>query len=310
MINEVQHKLFVSIVIPTWNRKELLMACLSSLQRLDYPRSRMEIVVWDNGSEDGTREAVRSYYESIREENWADLRLREAETNLGPYLPYNEIYQQLHRESTVILGLDDDVEMGRDCVRMLVHVLRDRAAGIVGARSVFFSNPDRTASRPGFVNPWLGQFYDKEVHTLTECDYVIGCCWLFKKEILEHVGEFDPDYFTMHWEIDFCTRAKQKGYKVYYQPEAIAKHKIPLQGKRSGLYYLYRNKMMYIRKNVSWLPRMTSYLLYTFLWFPKILLSSIIFHKKVKNEEIKLIVWGVYHGIIGKTGRWEMKKSS
>lgn len=297
---------FISIVIPSWNRREKLMECLYSLQKLDGPRRRMEILVWDNGSQDGTQEAVNSYFRSIHGQDWAGLRLMRAQKNIGPYLHYNEIYKQLHPKSTLILGLDDDVELERDCVKKLVQVFHDPKAGIVGGRSVFFSDPKRTASNAGFVNPWLGRFYEKEVQAVTECDYVIGCCWLFKKEVMEQVGGFDPDYFTMHWEMDFCIRAKQKGYKVYYQPEAIAKHKIPPEGKREGIYYLYRNKMIYIRKNFPPLPKITSYTLYALFWLPKIIVSSIIFHRQVNIEEIRLILWGVAHGITGKTGQRNM----
>ena len=301
---------FISIVIPSWNRKEKLMDCLCSLQKLDYPKRCMEILVWDNGSQDGTQEAVNAYFSSIRGEDWGGLRLMGRQRNLGQYLHYNEIHKQLHAESTLILGLDDDVELERDCLKQLVQVFHDPNAGIVGARSVFFSDPNRTAGKAGFINPWVGRFYQEEVQALTECDYVIGCCWLFKKEVLEWVGGFDPDYFIMHWEMDFCTRAKQKGYKVYYQPEAIAKHKIPTQGKRGGIYYLYRNKIMYIRKHSSSLPKITSYVIYALFWLPKLFLSSIIFHKGIYIEDIRLILWGVFHGIIGRTGQWDMKRSS
>jgi glycosyltransferase involved in cell wall biosynthesis len=50
---------FVSIVIPTMNRKDDLLECLASLQEIDYPKSRMELVIWDNGSSDSSPEAVR-----------------------------------------------------------------------------------------------------------------------------------------------------------------------------------------------------------------------------------------------------------
>lgn len=310
MVVEEEKQFFVSIVIPTLNRKEKLLECLYSLQKLDYPKRRMEILVWDNGSQDGTQEAVNSYFSSIRKEDWAGLRLIGGTQNLGHYLHYNEIYKRLQPESTLILGLDDDVELEKACLKKLVQVFHDPGAGIVGARSVFFCEPNRTAGGAGFINPWLGRFYQEDAKTVTECDYVIGCCWLFKKEVIEQVGGFDPDYFVMHWEMDFCTRAKQKGYKVYYQPEAIAKHKIPPQGKRSGIYYLYRNKIMYIRKNSSLLPKMTSYVLYALFWLPKILLSSVIFHKGIHMDEIRRILSGVFHGIIGRTGQWDIKRPS
>lgn len=150
---EIENDLFVSIVIPTSDPKDELIACLTSLTNLDYPKKCLEILVWDNGSQDATQEAVNVYFSSIRGEDWAGLRLMGGQRNLGPYLHYNEIHKQLHAESTLILGLDDDVELERDCLKQLVQLFQDPNAGIVGARSVFFSDPNRTADKAGLDGP-------------------------------------------------------------------------------------------------------------------------------------------------------------
>ena len=258
-----------------------------------------EILVLDNGASPETQKAL----DRLRDPLGDLLRIERC-----PHLDLFEV-------SNLALEKDRSRWVVRWDADFIAHTsetgdIRNLRRYLVGGRSAFFSNPNRTAGKAGFINPWFGRFYQEEAQAVMQCDYVIGCCWLFKKEVLERLGQFDPDYFIMHWEMDLCTRAKQKGYKVYYQPEAIAKHKIPPQGKRSGIYYLYRNKIMYIRKNSSLLPKITSYVLYALFWLPKFLLSSIIFHKGIYIEEIRLILWGVFHGIIGITGQWDVKSSS
>src|SRR5436309_3050659 len=82
-----------------------------------------------------------------------------------------------------------------------------------------------------------------------DCAYVIGCCWLLARRAFREVGGFDPRFFINHWEVDYCLRLKQRGWRIRYEPRAVARHKIALGGTRSPerLYYLYRNKLLVIR---------------------------------------------------------------
>ena len=59
-------KLFVSIVIPTYNGKSVLGACIQSILRMDYPRNKYEIIVVDNNSSDGTEQFLKKYYPNVK----------------------------------------------------------------------------------------------------------------------------------------------------------------------------------------------------------------------------------------------------
>lgn len=297
---------FVSIVIPTLNRKMDIVECLDSIQNLDYPKNRIELFVWDNGSTDGTLEAVKSKDEKMIHRGFSKVEIIKSRENLGPYVPYNQVQSRLSGESQYILGLDDDVVLDRDCLVRLIEVARiDPCAGVVGAGIRYFDFPDKTIISGGWINWWLGRFVDLSIDKLTKCDYVIGCCWLIDRNIFNMVGGFDEDYFTMQWEMDFCSRVQKRGFNIYYQPEAIVKHKVPLGGKRAGLYYQFRNKLLLIKKNASLLQKLTSLTLYALFWLPKIILQSLMVNKGINDTEIRIILKAAYHGIIGKTGRQE-----
>ena len=72
------------------------------------------------------------------------------------------------------------------------------------------------------------------------------------------------------------------------------------------MYYLYRNKLLLIRKNGSLLQKLTSFTIYTLFWLPKIILQSLMVNKGMNGKEIRIILKAAFHGIIGKTGRQEI----
>lgn len=297
----------VSIVIPTMNRKVDVVECLDSIQNLDYPKNKIELLIWDNGSIDGTPEAVKSKDKEMIHKGFSKVEIVRSQENLGPYVPYNQVQSKLSRKSQYILGLDDDVVLDKACLAKLVEVTRvAHSVGVVGGSIRYFDFPDKTILSGGRINWWLGRFVDLKTDKLTKCDYVIGCCWLIDRSIFNTVGGFDEDYFTMQWEMDFCSRVQKIGFNIYYQPEAIIKHKVPLGGKRSGLYYQFRNKLLLIKKNATFLQKLTSLTLYAFFWLPKIILQSLVTNKGVNSKEVRIILKAVFHGIIGKTGRQEV----
>jgi GT2 family glycosyltransferase len=297
----------ITIFIPTQNRKSDLLECLHSLQKLDYPKERLEIIVWDNCSHDGTAEAIETKFQEMEKEGWLNLQIIKSQENIGPYVPYNEALLKEEGSTEYILGIDDDVVLEEQSLKKMIGVvnLQDNV-GIVGGCIVYYDFPDKTVTSAGFINGWLGKYRSLTASELRECDYVIGCGWLINRKLFQEIGGFDPDYFTMHWEMDFCVRAKKKGYKVFYQPQAKIRHKISQQKKRDGLYYLYRNKLLFIIKNAPFFQKITSLLLYSLFWPPKILIDSIIKNKGINIKEIKIILKAVSDGITGKAGKQDI----
>ena len=296
---------FVTIFIPTFNDRRDLSGCLESIHRLEYPREKVEIVIWDNASQDNTALMVRHRYDEMANEGWFNLSLIEWERNEGSYIPYNLALPSFSSKSKYVLGLDADVELAPDALMKMINAIQINHIAVVGARSTYFDRPDKTSHGAGFVNLWTGTYVQKDVRKRVKCDYVIGCCWLLEKEIFEKLGCFDPDYYINHWEVDYCLRAKRKGYSIIYEPAAIAKHKISDQGTLTleRIYYLYRNKLSVIKKNAPLPQKWISLALYASIWFPKAILDSIIRNKRVLSPEIRTILRAITDGWLNRGGK-------
>jgi len=296
---------FISIIIPTWNRKNDLIECIDSIQSQDYPQDKMEVIVFDNDSNDGTEEVVSNLYIKRKIAETCRVEILKSDQNIGSSRPFNEAISRVNPKSLFVIGMDDDVVLERDCIKTLIDTTKDNPdAGVVGARAVYFEQPNKTAYGAGHINWWLAKFSSQDAFKMIECDYVIGCCFLFRKHVFIEVGGIDPDYYTSHWEMDFCTRVKWSSYKIYYQPEAVVKHKVSVTThKRSRLYYLYRNKLMLIKKVSPFFPKLLSILLYIVFWIPKIFGESLVYHRDLNRKEMKIIFKAVMDGFFGAKGR-------
>ncbi|MTK63830.1 MAG: glycosyltransferase family 2 protein [Methanobacterium sp.] len=105
-------------------------------------------------------------------------------------------------------------------------------------------------------------------------DYIEGSCMLVSRGLGETVGFFNEDYFTYWEEIDWCIRGKKAGFKTIYTHNAKIWHKC--YGSDTGalsIYYMIRNRFLFMRLNETMLQRFTSVLYYFFYFFWKILIS-------------------------------------
>jgi len=300
---------FVSIVIPTINKRDDIIKCLDSIRNLDYPKKRVEVIIWDNGSTDGTQAEVSQTFREMEIEDWKRLNIAQSEENLGVYTSRDELFKRIDPEADYVLSIDDDVFLPGDSLKVLVKCLQDHPdAGIIGPRTVYDMEPHETAHGAGFVNLWAGRYSDIDTGSLVQCDYIIGCCMLIKKEVISGIKGFDRDYYTSHGEIDFCLRAKKKGYKILYDPGIIVRHNVARGGTKTleRIYYLYRNKLLVIRKHASPLQKATTLPLYTVFWVPKMIVDSIRFHRGIKLDEWRIMLKAVRHAIINRAGKVDL----
>lgn len=292
---------FVSIFIPSYNDQTDLSACLDSLRRVQYLKQKLELVVWDNGSADDTVPMVERRFKEMAGEGWLSLRLIQNKKNDGCYLPYNLVASSLSPHAEHVLGLDADVEIEPDALAYLVEAMAGERVVVVGARSVVFTNPAQTAHGAGFVNRWTAKYSERDTREPAECDYVIGCCWLFDKRIFQDMGGFSPDFYINHWEVDYCLRAKARGWRIMYEPRAIAKHKIqyPVVCSAERMYYMFRNKLLMIHSNRYFPHRALATALCFVLSFGRIV--SIAIRERNLHNAIKS--WGgLYDGVRGVKG--------
>lgn len=294
----------VSVLIVTRNNADELRGCLKSLGHIAYPKTGMEILVFDNGSTDGTTQRVRDLFDRLRIEGWARLAYERSPRNLGVYGGRAEALRALRPQGEFILSLDDDVELAPDALSRLLEAMADPQAGVVGARIVYHDTPDEVASAAGYLNRWLGAYDERAPAARTACDFVTGCGCLIRRAALEAVGGFDRDYFTSHGDVDVCLKIGARGFQILYEPAAVIRHKVARGGTRTPerVYYVYRNKLLLLRKHLPWWWRPAVFALYAALWLPKVLGGSVAHHRGVRGAEVRAILLAMLDAALDRRG--------
>lgn len=304
----MQSQSFISVLIPTRNNADELLLCLQSLRGLKYPKERLQLLVFDNGSTDETAERMREAYRRFQAEGWGHLALERSPRNLGAFGGRAEALRALDSRAEFVLSLDDDVELAPDALTFLVSAMDDPDAGVVGARIVYHDAPERVASGAGYFNRWLGSYSERIPTIQTACDFVTSCGCLIRRAALQTVGGFDRDYFTSHGDVDICLKIRARGYKVLYEPAAVIRHKVARGGTRTPerIYYVYRNKLLLLRKHLPWWWRPVVFALYGALWPPTVLGASVAYHHGVSRTEVRAIMLAMFDAAVDRRGeaRW------
>lgn len=244
----MQEKPFCSVLVLNFNGLEHLEECFSSLSKLDYPKSRYEVIMIDNGSADGSVAFVRKHF------SW--VKVLKLDKNYGFAEGNNRGLRAAKGE--YIVFLNNDTKVRPHWLSGLVDVANiSEDVGICGSK--IFDQKLNAVVGEGRLNV-LGVPEIISRHTkATECFFVSGASMLVKRKVLKRLGQcFDPEFFAYFEDVDLCWRAKLAGYKVMYAPASEVVHKggatskpKPGQKPRSNLMklYHYRNKIWAFRKN-------------------------------------------------------------
>ncbi len=240
----------LTIIILNYNTKELLDHCLASIFN-NKTEITTEIIMVDNKSTDGSAEMVAQKYPGVKV-----IRNNE---NLG-YSKGNNIGIKKAGGRNILL-LNSDTELIGNGAQTMVKLLDQNSnIGIVGPKLVF---PDKSpqASVGVFYNlpvailyllglERLG-FFKSSPSVLKKVNWVMGACFLFKKELTEKIGILDENLFMYMEEVEFCYRAKLNGYETYFTPEATVVHKERAgnpNNKTGAVINIYKGLMYFYKK--------------------------------------------------------------
>jgi GT2 family glycosyltransferase len=214
----------VAIIVLNWNKRDVTLACLASLARAALDGASVWVV--DNGSRDGSVEAIRAQWPSVRCVALPENRGYAGGNNAG-------MRAALDAGARAVLLLNNDTEVAPDFLPPLLEVLNGdaRVAGVSSA-VMRLDNPEMLQeawcdvhyryglARHVGVNALPGEGFDR-VRTV---DAAIGCSLLLAADALARVGFLDEAYFAYHEEIDWCVRAREAGYVLCYQPYSRVYH--------------------------------------------------------------------------------------
>lgn len=210
----------VSIIVLNCNGKHFLYDCLSSLSQINYPSSRCEVILVDNGSTDGSVEYLR--------EKFPQIKILALHKNYGFTGGNNKGAKVANGE--LIVFLNNDTVVDRNWLIELVKViLRDPKIAICGSKIVFMKKPEIVQYAGGYLHLLGGAIFspfhgDKPDHDFYLVGSICGASFAIKKNVFENIGGFDDDFFLYAEEGDLCLRGWIYGYQVAYAPNSTVFH--------------------------------------------------------------------------------------
>lgn len=223
----------LSIIVVSWNTKQLLDDCLASIYR-ETKNIELEIFVVDNASQDKSAEMVQ--------EKYPQAKLIPNKGNRGFAAANNQALRQT--KGSYVLILNPDTVIKNNAINKALAVLSERPeVGILGPKTY---NKDGTVQRTVRRDPTLSaslfiaaklQRIFPAAHALQnyyhhDFDYsreayveqVQGSFMLARRAVLDKIGIFDEKFFIWFEEVDLCLRARCAGWKILYSPKAEIIH--------------------------------------------------------------------------------------
>ncbi len=224
----------LSIIIVSFNVRDLLDACLKSVQESARDELRYEIIVVDNASTDGSARMVRQHY--------PEVRLIANRENRGFAAANNQGIRESH--GRYVLLLNPDTEVLDDALAVMVAFLETHPSfGAAGPQLLY---PDGSFQHSAFRFPGVLQtFFDffPLHHRLLDSrlngryprawyargtpfpiDHPLGACLMARRATVEQVGLLDEGFFMYCEEIDWCWRMREAGWQIACVPHARVIH--------------------------------------------------------------------------------------
>lgn len=215
----------VAIVVLNWNGKHHLGPCFDTLKALDYPEDAFEVVLVDNGSDDGSQAEVRERHP------W--VRLVENDRNLGFSAGCNQgaaVSCDAAEKPDVLVFLNNDMHVDPGFLRALVAPIVRGDCAATTAKMFSWDGSVLNSAGGGMNFHGIGiqrgyleapaPEYDEPRKTLFAC----GGAMAMDREVFHDVGGFDEEFFAYYEDVDLGWRTWVLGHEVRYVPTSVVYH--------------------------------------------------------------------------------------
>jgi GT2 family glycosyltransferase len=287
----------VSIITVNYNTPEVTAAMLRSLSLLTYPN--WEVIVVDNASPQYSSVGLKKDFPFIKHISSPVNTGFAGGNNIGLEFAKGDYVFLLNNDTEVTPGLvtalvdylQSHKQCGIACPKIKYHFLPDtiQYAGAIGLHPLTSRSYDI-----GYLQKDEGQFNDCRITDLPN-----GAAMMIPMELIKKVGVMSELFFLYYEELDWAARFKHAGFEINYVGTAEVFHKESVStGKNSAFktYYLYRNRLLYIRRNYTGIKKLIAAGFFLFIATP----VHIVKHA-VKNEWghsksiIKALWWNIRH---------------
>jgi hypothetical protein len=261
----------VSVIIVTRNRRAIVLECLGSVFKMNYPN--FEVIVVDNASTDGTAEAIVQKY--LR------AKLIKARRNLG--LNGGKNLGQKKARGKYILFLDSDTVVDKHLLTELVKVAQnDAQVGIVCPKMYYSDEKDVLWYAGASVNLWTSQTKNRGCNQKDSGQYdqlgetqFAPTAYLVSAKACRKLKKHDESLFMTYGDTDYGFRARKAGFKVMFCPFAKLRHRLGREENSQTLrslgynlpmraYYFARNRVVFMKRHA---PRL-NFIFFLLICFP------------------------------------------
>lgn len=250
----------VSVVIVNWNGKKDTSVCLDSLRNLRHRGVRLEVIVVDNGSSDGSAGHLSQAYP------WVTLLL--LDENLGFTGGNNTGIQYAYgKGADYVWLLNNDTIVDPDALTIL-DAFRDPKVGLAGSKIYFAAGHEYHRDRyapaergkvfwyAGGILDWNNMYASHrgvdevdagQYDAVEETPFITGCSMMIRRDVITKIGMFDDAFYLYLEDVDYSLRAKKAGYSLRYFPRSVIWHVNAGSSGGAGNpihdYYITRNRL-------------------------------------------------------------------
>lgn len=243
----------VAIVVVNWNGKDVLRECLESIFLLEHPIA--EVIVVDNGSEDGSVEMMeREYAQRV-------TVIRNATNRGAPPARNQGMRHAVQASMDFVFCLDNDLTVAPDAIGLLIEVIARDPRIVMAGALIFHQDRPNVIFSAGHIINWtqnlvgtLGQNQEMrgQFRDIWDVDYVGSGAVLVRTDYIREHGVFDESYIGYGYEdTEYGYRAKCLGFRVVCCADARVWHR-----PHTGIgRYTFRKKYLETRNAVRFIKR-------------------------------------------------------
>ena len=274
----------ISVILVNYNGKKYNDACIASILNSTFS-NRIQIVVVDNASGDGSLEALESRFAGD-----GRVHLIALDKNYGFSKANNEgIRWSMEQGIEYFLLLNNDTEIEQDAIERM-WLCHRKAKSIVVPKVLYADRRDRIWCAGGSFTPVIRKAVQRGLNRRDEgqfnksekCEFANGCAMLLSKEIIEKIGFLDERFFLYYEDTEYSLRALEKDIPIWYCADAVVYHKVngSTRGneKPANAYYITRNWLLCNRLHMCGKGHRSVRFLLFFLYF-------------VCNRLVWLLIW-------------------